>query len=407
MSSKLPDPHGRGTGAEQAWVPILRADAADPELFEELMTAVREVASRNAFNGGRYLVAFERDLAAACEIQHACGVASGTAALTIALKALGIGRGDRVVVPANSHIGTAEAVCHAGADVRLADVDRATGLLTAATTARALTAGVRAVIPVHLGGATADIDAVAEVAHAVGAVVVEDAGQAAGARLRGRPVGTIGDAGALSFDPAKGLGAWGDAGAVLTADADVAERVALLRSHGSRRMHIHRVVGDSASLDALHAAVLRAKLPRLELWNAERRTLAARLRAGLAGVPGLELPPAEPVPGGDHVHHAFVVRSEHRDALRRHLDAARVETDIHYPVPIHLTGAFASLGLGQGAMPVAERLAWHSLTLPLPRGMTDAALGVDTQNASGALRVYERCGFRVASKSTEYRRRLD
>lgn len=348
-------------------VPFVRLDRDDPELLEELLDEVRAVAEAGAFTLGAHVDAFEADFAAYCEAREAVGVASGTDALALALRALGIGPGDEVIVPANTFIATAEAVSIAGATPRPVDVDPATGLLTAGIVERALHPRVRCVVPVHLHGATVDMDPLLELARAAGIAVLEDACQAHGARYRGRRVGALGDAGCFSFYPAKNLGAWGDGGAVVTNRPDVGERVRLLRSHGESPRYRHRAIGSTARLDGLQAAVLRAKLPRLDAWNAQRRATAAELRWALAPT-GVALPPA-PADGFDHVHHLFVVRAADRDALRRGLAARGIASAVHYPVPIHRTEAYAHLGVREGALPVAEALAGQICSLPIFPGM--------------------------------------
>lgn len=353
-------------------VPLLRLDNADPELLGELMDVVHRVASAGAFTLGEELDMFERDYAAWCETPYALGVSSGTEAITLALKALGVGPGDEVIVPANSFIATAEGVALAGATPRPVDVDPGTQLLTADGVARGLGPRTRAVIPVHLYGQTVDMDPILALAREAGLLVIEDTAQAHGARYHGRRVGTLGDAGCFSFYPTKNLGAWGDGGAVTTADAEVAERVRLLRSHGEKPRYHHRVIGTTARLDALQAAILRAKLPRLEAANDRRRELGAMLREGLSDS-AVELS-AEPVPGDDHVYHLFVVRSDDRESLRAHLAARGVATAVHYPIPIHRTEAFSHLGLGPGSLPVCEALASEIVTLPLWPTMADAQL---------------------------------
>ncbi len=353
-------------------VPLLRLDNADPALLAELLDTVGEVAGAGAFTLGEHVEGFEQDFAAYCGTTHAIGVSSGTEALTLALRALGIGAGDEVLVPSNSFIATAEAVSATGAQPVLVDVDPATRLLTAEIVERHLGPRVRCVIPVHLFGATVDLDPILGLAHRAGIGVIEDACQAHGARYRGRPVGSLGDAGCFSFYPTKNLGAWGDGGAVVTERADVADRVRLLRSHGERPRYHHRVVGYTARLDALQAAVLRRKLERLEDWNEDRRRLGRELREGLADV-GLVLP-HEPSADGDHVHHLFVVESEHRDALREHLSQRGVASAVHYPTPIHRTDAYAHLGLGAGSLPTCERLAARMCSLPLFPTMSAAEL---------------------------------
>ena len=365
------------TGA-QAPVPLTRLDFAEADLLEELMGAVREVAERGAFTLGEHVEGFEREFAAYCETDHAVGVSSGTEVLVLALRALDIGPGDEVIVPSNSFIATAEAVSLVGATPRLVDVEEDSHLITAEILERSLGPKVRCVIPVHLFGATVEMDPVMALAHAAGVHVVEDACQAHGARYRGQRVGTFGAFGCFSFYPTKNLGGWGDAGAVVTGVPELAERVRLLRAHGEQPRYRHRIVGTTARLDALQAAVLRPKLARLDAWNDRRRRLGETLRtliqdglstAGCEGAIEIASGPAEP---GDHVYHLFVVRSEDRDRLREHLSRQGVASAVHYPTPIHLTEAYADLGLAPGSLPVSERLAERMCSLPLFPAMSDA-----------------------------------
>jgi dTDP-3-amino-3,4,6-trideoxy-alpha-D-glucose transaminase len=369
-----------------AEVPFARLDYADPGLLEELLGVVREVAERGAFTLGHQVEEFEREFAAYCETDFAVGVSSGTDALALSLRALEIGPGDEVIVPANSFIATAEAVSAVGATPLLVDVDPDSHLIDAEIVARNLGPRVRCVIPVHLFGATVDMDPIVAVAREAGVHVIEDACQAHGARYHGRRVGTIGALGCFSFYPTKNLGGWGDGGAVVTAVPELADRLRLLRSHGERPRYRHRVVGATARLDALQAAVLRRKLMRLDGWNEERRRLGATLRERLtrAGVTAdaatgdaaaraidpVELPFAE----ADHVYHLFVVRCAERDALREQLAQRGVATAVHYPVPIHRTDAYAHLELGPDSLPVSEALAQRICSLPLFPGMTAAEL---------------------------------
>jgi dTDP-3-amino-3,4,6-trideoxy-alpha-D-glucose transaminase len=366
-------------------VPFARMDRADPALLEELLGTVREVAEQGAFTLGDHVEAFEHEFAAYCESDFAVGVSSGTEALVLALRALAIGPGDEVIVPANSFIATAEAVSAVGATPLPVDVDPDSHLLTAEIVARNLTPRVRCVIPVHLFGATVDLDPILALAGEAGIEVIEDACQAHGARYRGRRVGTLGALGCFSFYPAKNLGAWGDGGAVVTSTPELADRVRLLRSHGERPRYHHRVVGSTARLDALQAAVLRRKLTRLDGWNDERRRLGAALRERLSslgegqgtadGGGGAVVDPVRlPFAGADHVHHLFVVRCEQRDALREHLAQRGVATGIHYPVPIHRTLAYADLGLPPGSLPVSEALAERICSLPIFPGMSEVEL---------------------------------
>jgi dTDP-3-amino-3,4,6-trideoxy-alpha-D-glucose transaminase len=349
-----------------AEVPFARMDCADPALMEELLGAVREVAEHGAFTLGHHVEAFEREFADYCESDFAVGVSSGTEALVLALRALEIGPGDEVIVPANSFIATAEAVSAVGAAPVPVDVDPDSHLITAELIAPSITPRVRCVIPVHLFGGTVELDPILELTREAGIHIIEDACQAHGARYRGRRVGTLGALGCFSFYPAKNLGAWGDGGAVVTAVPELADRLRLLRSHGERPRYHHRVVGSTARLDALQAAVLRRKLTRLDRWNDERRSAGAQLRERLDGL-------VDPVrlafPEADHVYHLFVVRCEERDALRQHLAERGVATGIHYPVPIHRTGAYADLGMGPGSLPVCEALAERICSLPIFPGM--------------------------------------
>jgi dTDP-3-amino-3,4,6-trideoxy-alpha-D-glucose transaminase len=349
-------------------VPFVRLDRDDPALLEELLGEVRSVAEESAFTMGKHVEGFEADFAAYCEADHAIGVGSGTDALALTLRALGVGAGDEVILPANTFIATAEAVSLAGARPRVVDVDPETGLLTAEIVEQALTERVRCILPVHLYGATVDMDPILELARAARIAVVEDACQAHGARYKGRRVGALGNAGCFSFYPAKNLGAWGDGGAVVTNDAGLASRIQLLRSHGERPRYRHRVVGTTARLDGLQAAVLRVKLRHLDNWNDQRRWAAAELRRALKGT-SIELP-LLPVADGDHVFHLFVVRTDDRDGLREQLTARGIASAIHYPVAVHLTEAYADLGLEAGSLPVAEALAERVCSLPIFPGMT-------------------------------------
>lgn len=343
-------------------------DHRDPDLFREILAAVEAVASRGAFTLGEEVEAFEHDFARYCGTSRAVGISSGTEALVLALRALEIGPGDEVVVPANSFIATAEAVSLVGATPRFADVDPETALVTAELVEAALSEKTRCILPVHLYGRTVDLDPILELAGAAGAWVVEDAAQAHGAYYRGRRVGSIGICGCFSFYPAKNLGAWGDGGALATDDADLADRIRLLRAHGEAPRYHHQVVGTTARLDALQAAVLRIKLRRLDGWNDRRRSVAGALTQALAGA--ATATPAPPEAGHDHVFHQYVVRTASRDALREHLDREGIETGVHYPVPIHLAPAYSGLPVPEGGLPGAEALADSICSLPVHPGMS-------------------------------------
>ncbi len=350
-------------------VPFTRLDNGDPELLAELLDVVARVAAKAAFTLGEEVDRFEQEFAAWCEAEHSIGVSSGTAALELALRGLGIGPGDEVIVPTNSFIATAEAVSAAGATPRLVDVDGETALLTAEIVERAITPQTRCVIPVHLYGRTVQMQPLLDLCEPRGILVVEDACQAHGARYEGRPVGSFGAAGCFSFYPTKNLGAWGDGGAIVTSDAKLAARLRLLRSHGEGTRHHHELPARTDRLDALQAAILRVKLARLDEANAQRRAAGAALRDAVAGA---SLTPPAPVPDGeDHVFHLFVVRSHARDQLRSDLNEQGIANAIHYPTPIHLQPAYADLGMAPGSLPVAEQLAGESCSLPVFPAITE------------------------------------
>jgi len=351
-------------------VPFVRLDAAEPERKREILAAVERVGDSAAFTLGAEVEAFEDDFARWCGAAHAVDVSSGTSALELVLRALGIGPGDEVIVPTNSFIATAEAVTAAGATPRLVDVDPDTALLTAAIVEAALTDRTRCVIPVHLYGRSVDMEPLLELCRARGLRVVEDACQAHGAVYRGARAGTHGDAGCFSFYPTKNLGAWGDGGAVVTSDDALAAQLRLLRSHGEGTRHHHEMASGTHRLHALQAAILAVKLPHLDRWNEQRRAAGATLCEALSDT--VVTVPAPVAADGDHVFHVFVVRTPDRDALRKHLADRDVATAIHYPTPIHLQPAYADLG--QGPLPVSERLATESCTLPIFPSITDGEL---------------------------------
>ncbi len=353
-------------------VPFIRLDSADPELFAELMEVVERIARDSAFTLGPELERFEAAFAEFCGTEYAAGVSSGTAALEIALRALGIGPGDEVIVPTYSFIATAEAVSTVGATPVIVDIDPETALITAATVEQALTERTRCVIPVHLFGRPVDMDPILALCRERGIAVIEDACQAHGALYKGNPVGSLGDAGCFSFYPTKNLGGWGDGGALVTSDPALDAKVRLLRSHGEGTRHHHELATGTHRLDTLQAAILEVKLRHLPAWNQRRRDAADALRAGLEG--SNVISPAPAAADSDHVYHLFVVRSAERDALRDHLDARGVASAIHYPTPIHLQPAYADLGLGRGDLPVAERLASENCSLPIFPAIEDAQI---------------------------------
>lgn len=358
--------------------PDMRIPAADlraqhDALRHELRAAFDRVIDASAFIQGAEVEGFEREFAAMCGVPHAVGVSNGTDALAMALRVLGIGAGDLVAVPAFTFVATAEAVCHVGARPLFVDIDPVTFTLDPESLRRTLLQHpVRAVIPVHLYGQPAAMDDITALARDSGAAVIEDAAQAHGSRYRGRRVGGLGRLGCFSFYPSKNLGALGDGGAVTTHDADLAARLRLLRDHGQTAKYTHGTVGYNARLDGLQAALLRVKLPHLDEWNARRQALAAAYHRGLAGIPGITRP--ETVSDREHVYHLFVVRCRERDGLRAHLSDRGIATGIHYPAPLHLQPAFASLGYRPGDLPASEAAAGEVLALPLYPELPDQAV---------------------------------
>ncbi len=351
-------------------IPLARLQVQHERLRSELEAAFCRVLDSSQFVLGPELEAFESEFAHWCQVRHAVGLGSGTDALVLGLRALGIQPGDAVALPTLTFAATAEAVCLLGAKPVFVDVEPAALTLDAHSLRAALERQpVKAVIPVHLYGQPARMDAIVALAKEFGASVLEDAAQAHGASLQGRPVGRWGAAGIFSFYPTKNLGALGDAGALVTDDPDLAERVRRLRDHGQTRKYEHIEVGYNSRLDALQAAWLRVKLRHLTAWNERRRALAKRYRARLDRVPAIQ--PLEEFADCVHVYHQFVVRCRNRTRLAAHLRSHGIETAIHYPTPLHLLPAFAPWSRGPGSLPVAERACEEILALPLYPEMTE------------------------------------
>ncbi|MGI8860439.1 MAG: DegT/DnrJ/EryC1/StrS family aminotransferase [Rubrobacteraceae bacterium] len=344
-------------------VPFLDLRAPYLELKEELDAAYLRAMESGWYVLGREVRLFEEEFAAYCGAERCVGVANGLDALHLILRSYGIGDGDEVIVPANTYIATWLAVSYAGARPVPVEPDERTYNIDPDRLEAAMTPRTRAVIAVHLYGQPADMDPIVEVARRHGLKVIEDAAQAHGARYKGRRVGALGDAAGFSFYPAKNLGAAGDGGAVVTDDAELADRVRVLRNYGSRVKYHNEVKGLNSRLDELQAALLRVKLNRLDEWNSRRRDVAARYLEALDGVPDLALPF---VPGwAEPVWHLFVARHPQRDALQRHLADSGIGTLIHYPIPPHLSGAYAGEGWESGDFPITEAMAGEILSLPM------------------------------------------
>lgn len=350
-------------------VPFVDLKAQYTALKPEIDRAIQAVVDRCDFILGQAVSDFEGEFARFCEVRYAIGVGNGTDALRLGLLAAGIGPGDEVITAANTFIATTEAISQTGATFRLVDVDERTYNLNPALLEEAITPRTKAVLPVHLYGQPADMDPILDVARRHNLLVMEDACQAHGARYKGRRAGSMGHLAAFSFYPAKNLGAYGDAGAVVTDDEALARKLDLLRNHGQKSKYEHVMEGYCSRLDTLQAAVLRVKLQRLDEWNARRRQVAAWYNERLA-----DLPVVCPyvMPDVEHVYHLYVIRTERRDALREFLAARGIGTGMHYPVPLPQTEAYGSMGFRRGQFPVTERLAGEILSLPMFAEMTEA-----------------------------------
>jgi dTDP-4-amino-4,6-dideoxygalactose transaminase len=347
-------------------VPFVDLQAQYRAIKAEVDEAVQRVLDTSAFILGREVEAFERAFSEYVGARECVGVSNGTAAIHLALAACGVGAGQEVIVPANTFFATPEAVSAAGATPVFVDCDPVTYNLDASKIEAAVTERTRAVIPVHLYGQPADLDAVSEVARRHHLIVIEDAAQAHGALYKGRRVGALARAGCFSFYPGKNLGAYGEGGAVVTDDPAVARRVRMLRDHGSERKYHHEVVGYNLRLEGIQGAVLSVKLKHLDGWNELRRRHAERYRellAPLAEACALTLP--REAEYASHVYHLFVVQTAERDRLQRYLSSAGVQTGIHYPTPAHLQPAYAALGHRAGDFPHAESQSRRVLSLPM------------------------------------------
>lgn len=344
-------------------IPILDLKPAYEELREELDAAYHRVMESGWVLLGRELEAFEAEYAASIGAKYCVGVANGLEAMQLVLMARGIGSGDEVIVPSHGYIATWLAVTHAGGTPVPCEPDPQTYNLDPGRLEAVITARTKAILPIHLYGQTADMTAINAVARRRGLFVLEDAAQSHGARCSGREAGALGDAAGISFYPSKNLGALADAGAVTTDDAELAERVRHLRNYGSKVRYHHEYLGLNSRLSELQAAFLRVKLPRLAEWNARRVKLAAQYLNRLRGLEELALPfvPEWSAP----VWHLFVIRTKRRQELQQHLTSCGVGTQIHYPVPPHLSPAYAHAGLKRGSFPLAEHYASEVLSLPI------------------------------------------
>ncbi len=350
-------------------IPLVDLRAQYVAIRADIDSAIQTVIDTTSFVMGPAVRQFEEAFATFCGVTHGIGVSNGTAAIELALRALGIGRGDEVITAAHTFIATAEAISNVGARPVFVDVDPETYTLAPAAVAAAITSATRALLPVHIYGQPADMTALTKLAKQHGLALIEDAAQAHGATWQGKRAGNLADMACFSFYPGKNLGAYGDAGAVMTNNDALAEQVRLLRNHGRRSKYVHDIVGANERIDTLQAAILGAKLPYLAAWTAKRQALAARYHTLLADA---EIVLPKVAPAATSAWHLYVIRTPARDRLLTFLKTHGVEAGIHYPVPLHLQPAYAELGYQRGELPVTEIVADTCLSLPLYPEMTEA-----------------------------------
>ena len=362
-------------------IPFVDLKAQYGSIKPEIDAAIARVFETGQFVLGDEVAAFEKEFAAACGVKHGVAVSSGTAALQLALIAAGVGSGDEVITVPFTFVATAAAILYTGARPVFVDVDPRSFTMDPALVEAAITPRTKAIMPVHLYGQPADMDPIRDIAVRRGLMVIEDAAQAHAARYKGRPVGSLGDLACFSFYPSKNLGAYGEGGLVTTDRADFAEQLRLLRNWGERTKYQHVVAAFNARMQGLQGAVLRVKLRHLEDWTERRRRHAARYNTLLKDS-GLGLP-AE-MPYARHVYHLYTVRVHERAAVRASLEAAGIQTGLHYPAPVHLQPAYADLGYRAGRFPVSERAANEVLSLPMYPELSDAQIATVAESVVSA-----------------------
>ena len=366
-------------------VPFLDLKAHHAPHRAEFEAAIREVIDSNAFAGGPFVAAFEKDFAAHCNCRHAIGLGSGTEALWLVLLAYGIGPGDEVITVPSTFMATAEAITYCGATPVFVDVDEDTYTMDPAGLAGALTKRTKAIIPVHLFGQPADMDPILAFARTHGLIVIEDAAQAHGAEYKGQKAGSLGNAGCFSFYPGKNLGAFGEAGAVVTNDEELHEKIKVLRDHGQVRKYYHDVVGWNCRMDGIQGAVLRIKLRHLERGNELRRSHARRYSEALEHIEGVITPVAADY--AKHVYHIFAIRVQERDEVIRLLEQKGIGCGVHYPIPVHRQKAYEHLGYQAGSFPVAEKTAAEFLSLPMFPELTPEQIDLVVEAVKDSLAV--------------------
>lgn len=352
-------------------IPFVNLKAQYLSIKDEIDSAIQNVIDNTAFIMGEDVKEFEKEFAEFCNAKYAIGVSSGTSALHLALIACGVGRGDEVITVPNTFIATAESITHAGAKPVFVDIDENSYNINPDLIEKAVTEKTKAIIAVHLFGQPADMGVVNEVAQKYDLVVIEDAAQAHGAEYKGKVVGTLGKVACFSFYPAKNLGAYGDAGMVVTDDGEIAEKVTLLRNHGRTEKYQHLIEGYNYRMDTIQAAVLRVKLRHLKEWTEKRRN-NAKLYDLLLEDDSVITP--KEMDYAKHVYHLYVIRTEKRDELQNTLKGASIATGLHYPIPLHLQPAYKYLGYKEGDFPVTEKLANEGLSLPMFAELTEAEI---------------------------------
>jgi dTDP-4-amino-4,6-dideoxygalactose transaminase len=351
-------------------VPFLNLNSQHAPLRREFSAAIEEVIDSGAFAGGLFVAQFEEDFASYCDSRHAIGVGSGTEALWLTLLAFGVGPGDEVLTVPSTFMATAEAITYCGAKPVFVDIDERTYTLDPAGLEDAITRRTKAIIPVHLFGQAADMDPILEIARARGLYVIEDAAQAHGAEYKGRRAGSLADAGCFSFYPGKNLGAFGEAGAIVTSNDELQEKIRVLRDHGQIRKYHHTMVGWNCRMDAIQAAVLRIKLRYLEQGNELRRSHAAQYNRLLERLEEVVAPYQAPY--ARHVYHIYAIRVRERNGVIERLREMGIGCGIHYPVPVHLQEAYSNLGYGAGSFRVAEQTSQEFISLPMFPELTPA-----------------------------------
>jgi dTDP-4-amino-4,6-dideoxygalactose transaminase len=344
-------------------VPFLDLKAQYESIKDEIAAAIQQVLDKTAFAGGPFVAEFEKEFSEFCKTRYCIGVGSGTDALWLALLALGVGPGDEVITVPDTFIATAEAISYCGAKPVFVDVDEKTYNMNPDLLEEAINPRTKAIIPVHLFGQMADMDPIMAVARRHHLHVVEDACQAHGAEYKGRVAGSIGDAGCFSFYPGKNLGAYGEAGAVVTNNANLDEKIRMLRDHGQAKKYYHGIIGWNARMDGIQGAILSVKLKYLKAWNEARRKNAGLYNERLGTVDGVVIPRESP--DNKHVYHIYAIRVRNRDVLIKALADRDIHCGIHYPIPLHLQDAYRSLCLAEGCFPVAEKIASEFVSLPM------------------------------------------